>query len=408
VGSAVPVLSLGRDRDALGAAEPAPIDHSVRTSIGVILGAVVVIVLLSVVASGGSDDPEAADETPPSTVSPAPRTTAEPRTQAPTILNDSGPLEAASGVAAVWIRTNGTIVVADLGMGVEHVLDERVSPQPVNAVRWTGETFLVNAGSDGLYRLVDDERGSWSSVDTGDGRAELTFGDGEYFSFWGPADDGMRIHVARVASDGSLQTLDVPASFGPPVAVAAGRLYFNTTDGIYRVDDEGVSRHGFGTVVGSSGELLVVRACDDAARCRLLLQDVLAGSEHDLGEIDVDASMDQALPSPDGSAVAVRAAGVDLSSHHIRIIAVDGSPPVTFTLGTRLGDRPSMRWTPDSDALVWWDSEAQTISAARWRAGEVPVDVPTLTMPPSSLRVYPHLWLVPIDALPPGWAPPLD
>ena len=375
-----------------------------------VLGLVVLVIVLSLIAGDGGDDGSAPDTTTPTT-RPSATSTTLPRSSSSSapILADGEALDPSFDMALVSFRSNGTVVVADLGTGHEHVLEDRVPLAPIQAVSWIGSTFVARSVGRELHRLVPGTPNDWEIVDTlGLGADPYWPGPSGLVYLWDPADlnvSGMRFGV--VEPTGGLRLLDGPASvfLGTPVGLLGDSAVFNTGDGVYLLGpDQQPRRHAYGTVLGVGGDRMVRRSCDELLECRLLLEEPATGTVVDLGRLDPDAFIVTASPSPDGQAVALVAATSDELS--VRILPVRPTRALTWVIGPRWSEPQMLQWSGDGNGLVWLDVDQRQVRSIRWRGAE-PSAEPAVArlepLPPTAS--FEANFLVPAAALPPGWSP---
>jgi hypothetical protein len=377
----------------------------------VVLGLVVLVIALSLIAGDGDgDEGSAPDATTSTTAARSPSTTlARPSSSAAPILAGGERLDPSFDMAMVSFRSNGTVVIADLGTGDERVLEERIPLAPIQAVTWIGSTFVARSIGDELYRLTPGTTNEWEVVDTlGLGADPYWPGPPGLVYLWDPDDlnlHGMRFGV--VEPTGGLRLLDGPASvfLGTPLGFLGDAAVFNTGDGIYVLGaDQQPRRHAHGSVLGVEGGRMVRRTCDDVLECRVLLDEPATGTVVDLGPVDPDAIIVRASPAPDGHAVALVAATSDELS--VRILPVRPGRALTWVIGPRWSEPHMLQWSADGAGLVWLDPDRREIRSVRWRGGEPsaePAVARMQSLPPTAS--FEANFLVPVEALPPGWSP---
>jgi hypothetical protein len=405
------VLDLSGGRS--GPPEPEPVDRSIATAIGVILGIVVIVILLSLLAGGGSDD-ESGSETPTSTTRPPTPATTLPRPASDVrpLLDDGERLDPAFDMALVGIRSNGSVVVADLATGHERVLDDRIPLAPVRWASWIGDTFVAFGLGQEAHRLAIDGSGTWEGIDTGRYSIDPYWPQGSPGLFWLWDDSASRVsnqmRFGLLRSTGPLEVLDGPVEvyFGAPVGFVGDRAVFNSPDGVYLLGPDGEpNRHSFGLVFGVAADRMVRRTCDEVLACRLVLDDPVAATVADLGPIEPRDAVLQAIPAPDGTAVAVvTQSGEELA---LRIIPVGALQTVTFAIG-RSWEHPDMlQWSGDGNGLIWWDESSRQVRSLRWRDGDISSEPASARVTsPHSTAGYEGMFLIPMADLPAGWAVP--
>lgn len=411
---AIPVFDLGDppsgSEDEAAAGESTGRDRTRATVAGLVLGVLVLLMVLSVVAGDESD--EAADEAPEQTTSttrPATTTTPPWRDDPDNtrLLAPGEMLDPTLGMAAVWVRTDGTVITTDLGTGVKQVAVGDLPVRPQGGIRWTGEAFLAVSGSGELFRLQPSGSGTWEPIETGSYEVTLWWpGHGPLLAVWEPGSDGGE-RPARVTEDGQLEVFDRNPGLDPSVYVD-GRVAVSIDGAIYLLEPDGTpGRHAFGAVVGGADRFLVRRSCDETLACELVLDDIAAGTSAALGPVDPGIPVITAHPAPDGSAVAVVAPTRAQANLELRVVPVDGSAPLSFDFGQWNGDPATIVWTPDGDALLWRDDRGPSIRSIRWRGGEVSTEPSEARLADRTRPVdgYEGLFLVPLDAVPARWAP---
>lgn len=415
---ALPVFDLGSEPHPDEPEPPPGRDRTRATVAGVLLGVVALIVVLSVAGGGDADeqaDPAAEDQTTTTTLpSASAPTLPTPRSNDDLRLLDEGErLEPASGMALVWFRSNGAVVVADLGTGTEQVIEDDLPVRPVQGARWTGDSFLVRGVDSELYQARPTTAG-WRRVETAGYEADLWWpGHGELLTLWSAESATPRSSavLGRVLATGELEVFDLGQPFDRPAGLVDGRLAVDIGGAIYLIAPDGTpQRHAFGSLLGTSDRLLVRRSCNEVLECELVLDDVSAGTGTTLGGFGSSASVLAARPAPDGSAVAVISPpDPDGSALELSVLSVDGGPPVTYSLDGWSGDPTTgVTWTPDSNGLIWLEQHLQPSVQAVWWRG------PDASTSPVSVRLsdrtqasggYEGLFLVPVDALPEPWRP---
>jgi hypothetical protein len=382
----------------------------VVTAVAVVVGLISVVFLLSLISGRGEEDGASPEATTSTTRPPPPVTTLpRPSSSSGPILAGGERLDPGFEMAAVSIRSNGTVVVADLATGDERVLEERIPLAPVQVVSWIGSTFVARSVGDELHRLVPGTTNDWEVVDTlGLGADPYWPGPPGLVYLWDPDElnaAGMRFGL--VGSTGALRLIDGPASvfLGTPVGMLGDAAVFNTPDGIYQLGpDQPPRRLALGFALGTEGERLVRRSCDDSLECRILLDEPLTGSVTDLGALDPGATIQRVVPSPDGQAVAMVAlVGDELT---IRILPVPSGRSLTWVIGRPWSEPHMLQWSSDGDGLVWLDTERREIRSLRWR-GDAPSSEPSAARmqdlaPTSSFEAN---FVIPLEALPRGWSP---
>ncbi|MFP4513263.1 MAG: zinc-ribbon domain-containing protein, partial [Acidimicrobiales bacterium] len=371
---ALPVFDLGTEAHPDQAEPPPARDRTRITVAGVLLGAVALIVVLSVTGGGDADeqaDP-AADAT--TTTLPAASTTIEPTPRTNddlTLLEEGARLDPAADMTLVWFRSNGAVVVADLGTGTEQVIEDDLPVRPVQGARWTGDSFLVRGVDSELYQLHPTSTG-WRRVETDGYQTDLWWpGHGELLTLWSAESTPRPGSVlGRVLPDGELEVFDLDQPFDRPGGLVDGHLAVEIGGAVYLIPPGGTpQRHAFGSLFGASDRFLVRRSCNEVLECELVLDDVSTGTQTTLGGFESSASVIAATPAPDGSAVAVLAPVADGSAVELSVLPVEGGPPVTFALDGWSGDpNAAFTWTPDSNGLLWYDQNVQpSVQAVRWR-----------------------------------------
>lgn len=406
------MLDLSRGPLEPAAVDAPPADRTILTVVAVVLGLVAVVTVLSLL-SGGNDEPSTGSpETTAPTTRPQGTATTLPRPSSSThpVLAEGERLTPAFGMAVVSIRQNGTVAVADLSTGAEHVLSERIPVAPIQSASWNADTFLVRSTAPALHRLVPGTEDEWEVVDTLDLVAD-PYGTGPpgLVMLWDPRGDRTPVaQFGRVSGDGPLRPVEAPAGLmvGAPVGWVGEAAVLNSVEGIVLAEPGGALRRlSVGAAFGAADGRLVRRSCDDAVQCRLLVDDLVTGTVLDLGPIDAGSEIDRAVLSPSGDAVALVApAGDELS---LRVLPLAGGQPFTWLVGQRWSQPHMLQWSQDGDGLVWLDLERREARAVRWR-GDAPSSEPmgAALADIADPSFYEVLFIVPLADLPPGWVPP--
>ena len=413
----VPLLALEtlEERDPVGDASPP--DRPSRTVVGAVLGAVVVVILLSVLSGRGSDDVDAQDppeEATSTTVPPTPTSSRPSATAVPGASSFAGgqTLDPAFGFAVVLVSDRGAITVIDLGSGAERQVVDPVFDRGFEWSQWTGETFIAKAG-DELRRLRMDGSNEWDVIDTGEFRDVYPNGMGRALYVW---TESSGEGFGRVRGTGPA-VLEVeyanskgffgPTLFGDDYAVSGG------PDGVWLAPRSGSpQRLGYGTLLGAAGPRVVRKVCEPLDNCRIVVDDVVDGTQFTIASVASDAPITGAIPSPDGTAVAALFSEEARSPWILRILSVDGSPSAEVVLGPGWFESGSFRWSSDSDGLLWIDQFYGSyggVRSMRWRNGTVSTEPAglSLRMSPRGATDDPaaNRALMAIAELPPGWTP---
>lgn len=415
---AVHLLDLGAPSEDERPGPPPPPDRTWSTVAGVILGAIGLIAALSVIAGTGSDEDTAADD--PSNPTTSPPTSA---TTLPTpgtaddlqLITGGDLLDPSLGLAAVWLRSNGTVVVADLATGEETVLVDELPVRPVQAARWTGDLFLIQGVRPGLHVLHPASGESWITIDTDDHWVD-PYGPsaGPLVHLW-PSDlseGGSEGHWGRVLPSGELQIFDTDIS--PPmgrVALVDGRLALDTGGAIYLVAPDGTARrHAFGALLGAGDRHLVRQRCDEVLECDMVVDDLETDAEVSMGPLSLSVSVLAAVPAPDGMAVVVLRPGersVDLE------VRTPGGEVVELTpegIGQWSGEPGAIAWAADGSGLFWIDESGPTLQVLRWAGGSPDPEPTVVELTPRARHGagYERVVVVPLDELPSSWRPSSD
>jgi hypothetical protein len=404
------VLDLPSGRVPPASSEPPAADRTVATAVAVVLGLVLLVIVLSFLTGGDRDD-AAADDPTTTTTRPPTSTTTLPRPSSSThpVLAEGERLDPAFDMAVVSIRSNGTVAVADLATGDEHILDERIPLAPIQSASWIGTTFVARSSSPQLHRLVPGTANDWEPVDTLDLVADPYWpGPPGLVSLWDPQGDGLGdMQFGVVGPDGPLRVVaGLPVVMvGAPLGFVGLDAVFNSPDGVFLVDPGGAPRRlDHGLALGVADGRVVRRSCDDQMVCRLLLDEPATGQTVELGPVEPTALIQRAIPSPDGDAVAlVAAAGDELT---LRVLPVPLGRPATWVVGQRWGELHMLRWSADGDGLVWIDGEQGTVRSVRWRGEDLTGEPAAARLSVASPTSFEATFIVPVAALPTGWAPP--
>lgn len=413
---AIHVLDLGAPPENERPGPPPPPDRIHSTIAGVLVGAIGLIVALSLIAGGSTDDDASAEDEPSPTVPPATSATTLP---APRIADDlrlitgGDRLDPSLGLAAVWLRSNGAVVVADPATGEEVILVDELPVRPVQAARWTGDMFLVQGVSPGLHVLHPGSGRPWTTITLEDRQVDLFWQTtGALVHLWS-SDLRQGVtggHWGRVLPSGDLEIFEVDAI--PTMGRAAlvdDRIALETGGAIYLVAPEGAARrHAFGSLLGANDPHLVRRSCDEVLACELVVDNIAAGTQVSMGALAASTPVIVAIPAPDGRAVAMLGPGEagGAGGTILEVRSPEGDV-VNLPLGQWSGDPSSITWTADGSGLFWLDESGPALQFVGWSEGQIQSEPRTVELTPRARygAGYERLFVVPLDDLPPSWRP---
>lgn len=396
-------------------------DRSSRTVLGLVFGAIALLVVLSILTSGGGDedgdgDAEAPTESTSTTNTRPPSTTRPGEVDTTTTsvphATDGAVLENSFGHAAVFLSPRGTITALDLATAAEHTWEYGDDRGRIAGLLWSGETLVAQTASGVLVSLRTDGSREWDQVDMSGHTVSRISNGVAHLVPLEPGSGGSSRSIVMVAGrvvgadPARLEVVEMSGHWWGGQSLSGGVLIVGSPDGSWLMAPDGTARRlGEGQIFGARGSVLARARCSSPSECHMIVEDVDSGSVGDLGPLPEPGFVHAAIPSPDGTRVAVFAESGTGSGAELRILHVDGSSPEVVSLGSSTWIDPSrVVWAPDGGGLLWSDESTGVVGS--YQVGDDSVEalrlVGALGLGSSNGQ---NLLLVPLDDLPDGLRP---